>query len=143
AVEVWGLKATLKRCVGMFALALWDREERVLILARDRLGEKPLYYGRTGDAFLFGSELKALQAHPAFEAEVDRNCLALYLRYCHVPEPYSIFHGILRLPAGTVLKVSDQGRYGEPVRYWSAAEVVKAGRSRQFDGGDQAAIQAL
>ena len=69
-----------------------------MLKSRDRVGEKPLYYGRSGEAFLFGSELKALQAHPAFEAEVDRDCLALFLRYCYVPEPYSIFRGIRRLP---------------------------------------------
>jgi asparagine synthase (glutamine-hydrolysing) len=143
ALEAWGLQPTLKRCVGMFSLALWDRKERVLLLARDRLGEKPLYYGRAGEAFLFGSELKALQAHPAFEAEVDRNCLALYLRYCYVPEPYSIFHGISRLPGGTFLQVNEHGRYGEPVQYWSAAEVVEAGQSRQFHGDDREAIAEL
>src|SRR5882757_1851800 len=105
AIEAWGLQSALERCVGMFALAIWDRERRVLTLARDRAGEKPLYFGRSGEAFMFGSELKTLRAHPAFRAEVDRNCLALYLRYCYVPEPYSIFCGIRRLPAGTTLEV--------------------------------------
>ena len=93
-IETWGLEETLVRTVGMFAIALWDRETRVLHLARDRMGEKPLYYGwqGQGDArtFLFGSELKALGAHPAFEARVDRNVLPELLRHGHVGEDRAI-----------------------------------------------------
>ena len=143
AIEVWGLQPALRRCVGMFALALWDRQRRMLALARDRLGEKPLYYGRTGEAFLFGSELKALQAHPAFRGEVDRNCIALYLRYCYVPEPYSIFRGILRLRPGSILDVDEHGRFGEPVEYWSATQIVQEGQSHHFSGDDRTAIDTL
>jgi asparagine synthase (glutamine-hydrolysing) len=143
AVEAWGLAASLKRCVGMFALALWDRQRSVLTLARDRVGEKPLYYGRIGDAFLFGSELKALQAHELFKAEVNRNSLALYLRHCYVPEPYSIFHGIKRLPAGTLLEVNQQGHCGEPVIYWSAANAIEHARAHEFRGTDEEAVDAL
>jgi asparagine synthase (glutamine-hydrolysing) len=143
AVEAWGLQSALQRCAGMFALAIWDRERQVLTLARDRAGEKPLYYGRSGDAFLFGSELKALRAHPAFKAEVDRDCLALYLRYCCVPEPYSIYRGIQRLPAGTTLEVNEQGRYGQAIPYWSAASVTDPERAGQFTGGDREAVDAL
>jgi asparagine synthase (glutamine-hydrolysing) len=143
AIEAWGLPTALHRCVGMFALALWDRQRRVLTLARDRAGEKPLYYGRSGQTFLFGSELKSLRAHPAFKPEVDRDSLALYLRYCCVPEPYSIYHGVQRLPAGTTLEVSEQGRYGEAVHYWSAASVTDPARAERFIGGDTDAVDAL
>src|SRR6266849_4532679 len=104
--EAWGLKATLKKTVGMFAIALWDRAERTLTLARDRLGEKPVYYGRQGNVFLFGSELKALKAHPAFHGEIDRNALALFLRHSCIPAPYSIYRDIYKLPAGTYLQIN-------------------------------------
>ena len=85
AIAAWGLEAALKKFVGMFAFALWDRETRTLSLARDRLGEKPLYYGWQGATLLFGSELKALKAHPAFNATIDRNSLTLYLRHNVIP----------------------------------------------------------
>jgi asparagine synthase (glutamine-hydrolysing) len=143
AIETWGLPGALQRSVGMFALALWDRERRQLQLARDRVGEKPLYYGRSGQAFLFGSELKALQAHPAFKAEIDRDCLALYLRHCYVPEPYSIFHGIRRLPPGTMLEVDALGHFGRPVSYWSAAAVTDVAHREQFAGTELQAVDAL
>ena len=143
AIEAWGIQTTLKRCVGMFALAIWDRARRRLTLARDRLGEKPLYYGHSGHAFLFGSELKALQAHPAFKGEVNRDCLALYLRYSYVPEPYSIFHGIHRLPPATTLEVDAHGRCDQPLSYWNAAAVTDGAQAGQFTGGDLQAVDAL
>ncbi|HEY8052560.1 MAG TPA: asparagine synthase (glutamine-hydrolyzing) [Steroidobacteraceae bacterium] len=143
AIETWGIQASLRRCVGMFALAVWDRQLRRLTLARDRIGEKPLYYGRCGGAFLFGSELKALQAHPAFRAEIDRGCLALYLRHCYVPEPFSIFQGIRRVPPGTTVEIDAAGQPGEPVSYWSAASITDLPRERRFAGDDRQAIEAL
>ena len=97
-ISAWGLGTTLKRCVGMFAIALWDRAERTLTLARDRLGEKPLYYGWVGQgdqaAFAFASELKALRAYPGFANPVDRQSLAQYLCFMYVPAPRSIYQGI-------------------------------------------------
>lgn len=143
AIEAWGMQPALRRCVGMFALAVWDRERRRLTLARDRLGEKPLYYGHSGQALLFGSELKALHAHPAFKPDIDRNCLALYLRYGYVPEPYSIFRGIRRLPSGTTLEVDAHGHCAEPVPYWSAAAVTAGVPAGQFTGDERAAADAL
>src|SRR5256886_3407505 len=143
AIEAWGIQTTLRRCVGMFALAIWDRGRRRLTLARDRLGEKPLYYGHSGQAFLFGSELKALQVHPAFKGEVNRDCLALYLRYSYVPEPYSIFHGIHRLPPATTLEVDTHGRCDQPLSYWNAAAVTDGAQAGQFTGGDLQAVDAL
>ncbi|MBK1872187.1 hypothetical protein FE848_03045 [Marinobacter sp. 1-3A] len=90
---VWGLETTLQAVRGMFAFALWDKQEQELTLARDRMGEKPLYWGWCGDVLLFGSESKALKAHPGFNAEVDRDALTLLLRHCYIPAPYSIYRG--------------------------------------------------
>lgn len=143
AIEAWGVQSALRRSVGMFALAVWDRQRQRLTLARDRIGEKPLYYGRSGHTFLFGSELKALQAHPEFNADVDRDCLALYLRYSYVPEPYSIFRGIRRLEPGTTVEVDAHGRCEEPVAYWNAAAVTDLLAAGQFTGDERAAADAL
>lgn len=142
-IEAWGVDETLKRSVGMFALALWDRQERALWLARDRIGEKPLYYGWQRDTFLFGSELKALRAHPAFNASVDRGALALLLRYNYVPGPYSIHAGIHKLPPGTWLKLGMGQRDVQPVAYWSLAEVAERGMAQPFAGSDAEAVAAL
>jgi asparagine synthase (glutamine-hydrolysing) len=150
----WGVEETLRRAVGMFAIALWDREARRLTLARDRMGEKPLYYGWQGETFLFGSELKALRAHPACRAEIDRGALALLLRYNHVPAPHSIYKGIWKLPPGTFLQVgakdfltsgpSTAGRGGlQPVPYWSLIEVAERGTKAPFDGSESEALDAL
>src|SRR2546425_6438829 len=124
AITEWGLRSALERFNGMFAFALWDRETRTLHLARDRAGEKPLYYTYTGRVFLFGSELKALQAHPEFAAEVDQQALALFLRHSYVPAPFSIYQGVLKLPPGTTLSVRLDGAatLPTPEPYWSASE---------------------
>ena len=142
-IEAWGVDETLRRSVGMFALALWDRQERSLFLARDRAGEKPLYYGWQGDAFLFGSELKALRAHPAFNAAVDRGALALLLRHNYVPGPHSIHAGIHKLPPGTWLKLTAGQREVQPVAWWSLADVAERGTSNTFAGSDRDAMGAL
>jgi asparagine synthase (glutamine-hydrolysing) len=122
-IEVWGLEDTLRRCVGMFAVALWDRQARRLSLARDRLGEKPLYYGWQRGALLFGSELVALRRHPAFRAAVDRDALARYLNRGYVAGAASIYEGILRLPPGCVLHVeaadAAAARCPAPQPYWT------------------------
>lgn len=144
AFEAWGIEATLKKCVGMFALALWDRETRSLTLARDRLGEKPLYYGWQGEAFLFGSELKALRAHPAFRGEIDRDALALYLRHNYVPAPYSIYRGIAKLPPGSWLTLAADAPVGAspaPSFYWRARDAAEAGVRSDLD--DASAVNAL
>jgi asparagine synthase (glutamine-hydrolysing) len=129
AIEAWGLRRTLEQCNGMFAFALWDKAERTLHLARDRAGEKPLYYGWVGRTLLFGSELKALRAHPAFQAPIDRNALALYLRRGYVPSPYSIYVGVQKLPAGTWLTLRPDcvGTDTEPSTYWSLLAVAEQG----------------
>ena len=142
-IEAWGVERTLQASVGMFALALWDRSERALTLARDRIGEKPLYYGWQGDTFLFGSELKALRAHPAFNAAIDRRALAMLLRHNYVPAPYSIYQGINKLPPGTWLRLGAGQRDVEPVRYWSLADVAERGMANPFQGSEADALDAL
>ncbi|MBV8908747.1 MAG: asparagine synthase (glutamine-hydrolyzing), partial [Sphingomonas sp.] len=142
--DFWGIKATLERAIGMFGIAVWDRQERALTLARDRLGEKPLYYGRQrpGGPFLFGSELKALLQHPEFDAEVDREALSLLLRYLAVPEPLSIYRGIAKLLPGTMLTVREGC---EPVTdtYWSGAEIAQAGIANPIELTAEAAADEL
>jgi len=146
AVEAWGVEGALERFVGMFAFALWDREDRVLVLARDRLGEKPLYYGWQGGSFIFASELKALRQHPEWKGEVDRDALALYMRHNYVPAPWSIYRGIRKLLPGTLLRIPAGLRPGElpePEPYWSAAEVAEAGLRHPFQGTEDDAVEAL
>lgn len=141
----WGLERTLQAAVGMFALALWDKEEQVLTLARDRLGEKPLYWGWSGDTLLFGSELKALKSHPAFNSVVDRNSLALFLRYNYIPAPYSIYQGIEKLPAGSWVQI----RRGQtrnkvnPKSYWSFSQIVAEGLENPLSGSTDEAVECL
>ena len=105
AVAAWGLRRALERLNAMFALAVWDRHTNVLHLARDRLGEKPLYYGVNRGAVTFGSELRSLRRHPAFSTELDRRALALYLRLNHIPAPLTIYAQARKLPAGTLVSV--------------------------------------
>jgi asparagine synthase (glutamine-hydrolysing) len=147
AFEKGGVEAAVKRFVGMFSFGLWDRQDLTLYLVRDRLGEKPLYYGWMGKTFLFGSELKALRVHPDFRGEIDRNVLALFLRHNYVPAPYSIYRGICKLLPGTILKISPGSTAGnrcqDPVPYWSAREVAENGAVHPFEGTESEAIQHL
>ena len=145
AVETWGLRTALERFNGMFAIALWDRREHRLHLVRDRLGIKPLYYGRAGDVFLFASELKPLHHVPSFAARIDRGALSLYLRHNTVPAPWCIFEGMAKLPPGTVLTVipGEEDTSPEPVPFWSAAAAVEKALARPFRGDDREAVDAL
>jgi asparagine synthase (glutamine-hydrolysing) len=142
-IETWGIEATLQRSIGMFAIALWDKHTQTLSLARDRLGEKPLYYGWQSDTFLFGSELKALKAHPAFKAEIDRNALSLYMRHCYIPAPHSIYQGIHKLPAGSLLTISLQQRTPTISPYWSGTNAATQGKQSPFSGTANDAVKAL
>ncbi len=140
--DTWGIRATIERAIGMFAIALWDKQERTLTLVRDRIGEKPLYYGWQGDTFLFGSELKALRAHPDFRAEIDRNALCLLLRQNYIPAPYSIYQGIAKLMPGSLLTVSLQQPKLEATTYWSGAEVAQSGVANPLlDDSDEVVTQ--
>ena len=158
AIERWGLEGAVRRFVGMFAFALWDRQERVLSLVRDRIGIKPLYFGWEGKTLLFGSELKALSCYPGFRPAVNREALALYLRYSYVPAPHSIYRHVFKLPAGSILTVrpheasnregfspnpDDQGATWKPIRYWSARRVAEHGDSEPFQGSDADAVEEL
>lgn len=147
AIETWGIEEALKRSIGMFTIGLWDREQRTLSLARDRLGEKPLYYGwqGRGDAavLLFGSELKALRAHPAFQASVRRDALALFLRHNYIPAPYTIYEGIQKLSPGTVLTLSLQEREGRSRTYWSLPDVAVAGLAKPLQGSPEEVVGEL
>ena len=128
ALRHWGIQGALERLNGMFAFALWDAAERQLFLARDRMGEKPLYYGRSGGSFLFGSELKALAVHPDWQREVDRDALALYMRHNCVPAPWSIYKGIAKLPPAQYVVIGEGGRsVGEPQCYWDLGQVAEQG----------------
>ena len=141
AFEQWGIEPSLQRMNGMFAFALWDRDQRTLILARDRFGEKPLYYGTAGSAFLFASELKAFLEHPAFTAEIDRVALARYVQFSCVPAPYSIYRGVHKLLPGTILRC----RNGEVCTstFWSVLACLEGAASRPFEGSETNAIAEL
>ena len=145
AIELWGIAGALQRAAGMFAFALWDESKRTLILARDRFGEKPLYYGRGqgGRAFLFGSELKALAGHAAFEPEIDRQSLTLLLRYGYVPAPFSIYQGIAKLAPGTFLTLSDAAADPQVETYWSATEIARSGAANPLELSDDEAVSQL
>lgn len=145
AVETWGVNGALQRFNGMFAFALWDRHDRVLHLVRDRPGEKPLYYGWMGDTLLFASELKSLRAHGAFQPEIDRNAVALFLRLAYIPAPHSIFRGVYKLTPGTVLSIPAAriGNRPSPKPYWSALDTVERARSNPFTGTVDDAVEQL
>ncbi len=141
--EAWGIEKTIRRTVGMFAVAVWDTVSRKLTLARDRLGEKPLYYGWGGNAFLFGSELKALRAHPEFRGEINRDVLCLLLRHNYIPAPYSIYRDVYKLPPGTLLQITRGQRSATPDPYWLARECAEGGRREQYLDDDSRATANL
>lgn len=131
AFETWGVVPAVRRMAGMFAFGLWDRRERTLYLGRDRMGEKPLYYGWRGKSFLFGSTLNALRAHPHWQGDVDRDALMLFLRHDYIPAPHSIYRGVHKLPPGSLLKLryadAESRALPEPQAYWSMRETVERG----------------
>jgi asparagine synthase (glutamine-hydrolysing) len=145
--DAWGIEATLKKCVGMFAFAVWDKQTKTLTLARDRMGEKPLYWGWQNGVLLFGSELKALKAHPAFDAEIDRNALALLLRHGYIPAPHSIYRGIQKLQPGHFISIpvtaGAAAEHAKPVAYWRMNDVIAAGQANPFRGSDAEATDLL
>lgn len=140
----WGIEQTLVACVGMFAFAVWDRQERALTLARDRMGEKPLYYAWQDSTFLFGSELKALKAHPSFQTEVSRDALALLLAYDCIPAPHSIYRNVFKLPPGHLVCIcAEAPGEAQPIPYWRCNDIVSAGLRDPLDCSDEEAIDAL
>lgn len=147
AFDGWGVEKTLRRSVGMFALALWDKEHHRLWLARDRFGEKPLYYGWIKGIFWFGSELKPLRQLMPDGLRVNRSALALYLRYGAIPAPYSIYEGISKLLPGHWLSMDianvDKEFTPQPQPYWLAAEVAARGLANPFRGSEEEATDRL
>jgi asparagine synthase (glutamine-hydrolysing) len=146
-VEFWGLEATLKKAIGMFAIALWDRQTRTLSLARDRFGEKPLYYGWQGKGsartFLFGSELKALKVHSAFVPAINRRALCLLLRHNYIPAPHSIYQNVAKLEPGCLLTVSLAQPEPRIHKYWDVIQVALAAVEQPFEGSSEQAVDAL
>jgi asparagine synthase (glutamine-hydrolysing) len=149
AIAAWGLDRALEKFLGMFAFALWDRQQRSLHLVRDRVGIKPLYYGWADGSFIFGSELKALKAHPAFAGRVNRDALALYLRHNYIPAPYSIYEDAFKLEPGHTLTLKMEEK---PVStkfpmatlpYWTALAAWKHGAQYPWQGTTNEAIDAL
>jgi len=140
----WGIRETLERSNGMFALAVWDRKLQTLTLARDRMGEKPLYYGFQNGKFLFGSELKALQQHPSWEGKIDRDVLTLFLRHNYVPGPYSIYSNIKKLPPAHYVEIQAKNLYlPEPIAYWNLESQAIGEHHKPFDGSAEDALNHL
>ncbi|MDC0590415.1 asparagine synthase (glutamine-hydrolyzing) [Gammaproteobacteria bacterium] len=134
AISHWGLEVTLKKLNGMFAFALWDNHSKNLYLVRDRIGEKPMYYGSTERTFLFGSQLKSLSVHPSWQGEIDRYALSLYMKYGYVPTPYSIYEGIKKLPPAHFVVVSNNGNsVSEPKCYWTVDSSSECLQSHDYD----------
>jgi asparagine synthase (glutamine-hydrolysing) len=157
AINIWGIEKTLRQANGMFAFALWDAAEQQLTLARDRMGEKPLYFGWHNGAFLFASELKAFRSLPEWPPQINSEALAAYLHYSCVPAPNSIFKGIYKLLPGSTLVIrkehartpknfsahaADATKWG-PRRYWSAAEAAQKGLDRPFSATQDEALEQL
>ncbi|WP_119718347.1 asparagine synthase (glutamine-hydrolyzing) [Cognatilysobacter tabacisoli] len=152
AVVEWGVEQAIAQCHGMFAIALWDRTQRCLWLARDRVGKKPLYYGWAGDTLVFGSELKALWRHPAFDNDVDRNALGLLLKLDYIPAPHAIHERCFKLQPGTLLRfdaatvaagAGAHDPHRDQHRYWNARERMAAALRSGFDGDAREAEQQL
>ncbi|MFM7615825.1 MAG: asparagine synthetase B family protein, partial [Synechococcales cyanobacterium] len=147
-ISQWGVQPCLSRCVGMFAFALWDQREQLLYLGRDRLGEKPLYYGwqsnQLGSFLFFASELKAIHAHPYFYPHINRDAITLLLRYNYIPSPYSIYTGIYKLPPGTLLTVSrSHWTTCQPQPYWCLKNEAEQGIRVGWQPSDSEAIAAF
>ncbi len=152
AISHWGVADTLPKLQGMFAFAIWNRQERTLTLARDRLGIKPLYYGMPGKQFVFSSELKGMKVHPEFRGEIAASSVALLMRHCYIPAPFSIYEKIYKLPPGTFLEVSSERLFGEklcgnaslkPTPYWRLEDVIRERESKKFGGSFEEAVDEL
>jgi asparagine synthase (glutamine-hydrolysing) len=140
AFDKWGVEGTLTHLVGMFSLAIWDRERSLLHLVRDRFGEKPLYFAVASGTLLFGSELKALRAHPAFEAEIDRSALAIYMRLGYIPSPRTIYKDVRKVPPATMLTFRASQLVSDH-QYWSPEHEIERGRKDPFKGTEDDAAR--
>jgi asparagine synthase (glutamine-hydrolysing) len=142
AVEAWGIEEALRKFDGMFALGIWDRQDKILYLARDRFGEKPLYYGVVDGTFIFASELKAIKAYPGFKGEINQESLELLLRYAYIAGPGSIYKNIFKLEAGCYLKVSADLQCHSQA-YWSSLASALRAHQQLFNGSETEAIDQL
>lgn len=143
AVETLGVMETLQLAKGMFAFALYDREEKQLYLARDRMGEKPLYYGKVNNSFVFASDISAIRKIEGFHNEVNQEVLNLYFRFGYIPQPYTIYQQIWQLNPGGILKIKNPFEEWELNQYWNIMEVAKKGQKNQFAGTEQEATEHL
>ncbi|MBI2274132.1 MAG: asparagine synthase (glutamine-hydrolyzing) [Bacteroidetes bacterium] len=143
ALERWGLETALEKSVGMFAIGIWDCEEKELILARDRMGEKPLYYGWQNDSFIFGSDLAAIEMHESFQGTMDREALALFMQLSYIPAPFSIYKNIYKLEPGTFLRINVKEYLPSISRYWSLRESIQTGAREPFGGSPEDAVEVL
>ncbi len=142
ACAAWGVVATVKRLIGMFAFALWDRETRTVTLVRDRLGVKPLYWGHQASTIFFASQLGPFEVHPDIDLEIDRNALSSYMRHSYVPAPHSIYQGISKLEPGHIITVPLDGA-AQSSCYWDMRSVAKTGRGNRVEMSDDEAVGAL
>jgi asparagine synthase (glutamine-hydrolysing) len=143
AFQIWGISETIQKCIGMFGFAVWCKKRKVLTLGRDRLGEKPVYYGWQGSnndrLFFFGSELKSFKKHPEFKGEINRDSLSSFVRYSYIPAPHSIYEGIFKLLPGNILEVSANNPDPLIYKYWSALDItIKQNNSLQFKNTNEA-----
>lgn len=143
AIQVFGWDAALSKLIGMFAIALWDNTEKQLLIARDRFGEKPLYYGWQNDTFLFGSELKAITKHPAFEKIIEKEAVAILLKHGYIATPYSIWKDIYKLPAAHYLKIDKSSSEPELVCYWSFKDIVEQAQQNRLEVSNHQTLEEL
>ncbi len=143
AIELLGLERALNRCKGMFAFALWDKRRKRLALVRDRIGEKPLYYGWVDGSFVFASEISSIKKFPKFNNKINREAISLLMRYSYIPAPHSIYTNIFKLEAGTILYIDSSGRKTDEKMYWSSESVINNGILNPFQGSKEESIVRL
>lgn len=141
--ESWGIKETIVKCTGMFAIAIWNHEEETITLVRDRFGEKPLYYGWGDGVFMFGSELKALKAHHGFINKISKEAVALYFRYGYIPTPYSIYQDVFKLEPATILVISSHLAQIDKFQYWNLEEHARKKKSKMYDHNERDILEKL
>lgn len=143
AISEWGITETLKKTRGMFAFALFDRKEKILYLSRDRMGEKPLYYGMVGKRFVFASDLACIEELEGFNNEISLEALKIYFQHGYIPAPYSIYDGVYKLEVGTILALKEQDLTYQIAQYWSVEEVAVKGQNNLFTGSEEEAAEEL
>ncbi|WP_251500395.1 asparagine synthase (glutamine-hydrolyzing) [Otoolea muris] len=143
AFEAYGVEAVLKQIKGMFAFALYDRRDQKLFLGRDRIGEKPLYYGFMGSQFVFASDIAVIRRNLYFKEELDREALALYFGHGYIPSPFTIYKNIKKLEAGTILELEYPFTGVKSCKYWDVMEIARRGRENPFRGSEEEAADEL